>query len=500
MKHVYHLQRALHRLDERLRAVTGADEVDRIAHFELFSAVLTAAATPALLLAALVSPLAVPWLALGSLPLLPLYAVGVSACFLVRPVLLTRIPLRASLLALQLLVISAQVWAYDTPRGPAWTGCLVGVLVAVSRWPRPGLLVSAAWFTALCLGYELGASGLRGGVLAQEVTRELLITLLVAAVLAFAFRQLETIRRHLRDANTALHASTAYLRAVVEYMSEAILILGDDDVVRSANHAAAELFCAAEAALIGRPVAELLPRYDMSVPTLVRLATEQEPAARDMTAVRPGGQSIPVEVNTSLIVTHDGAVRILALRDTSAIRAQIASLTHRALHDDLTGLPNRVRLWDRLQARVADACSRGLSFSVLMLDLDGFKAVNDELGHRAGDRLLQLAAARLRGALRETDLVARIGGDEFAVLPGSDTGTGAAPQIAEKIAGAFGEPFSLDGRSVALGISVGIAHFPEHGEDAEVLLYRADSAMYAAKRAHAGWSVYAGAGTGRQAS
>jgi diguanylate cyclase (GGDEF)-like protein/PAS domain S-box-containing protein len=162
-------------------------------------------------------------------------------------------------------------------------------------------------------------------------------------------------------------------------------------------------------------------------------------------------------------------------------RASEERFQHQALHDALTRLPNRVLLHDRLSHAITSAARDREPVSLLVVDLDRFKEVNDTLGHSAGDRLLQEVSARFRATVRASDTVARLGGDEFAlVLPGADAP--AAATTAAKLLAALERPVVLDGWELPLGASVGIAAYPEHGSDADTLLRRADMAMYAAKR------------------
>ncbi len=157
-------------------------------------------------------------------------------------------------------------------------------------------------------------------------------------------------------------------------------------------------------------------------------------------------------------------------------------LAHRALYDGLTALPNRALLHDRLQAAVRAAHRAGGALALLYLDLDGFKGVNDRLGHHAGDLLLQQVAARLRGVLRASDTAARLGGDEFVVLLPGDDAAGAEAS-ARRLLDALASPCLLHGVPQRVMASLGIAVYPADGTDAEALLRRADGAMYRAKRA-----------------
>jgi diguanylate cyclase (GGDEF)-like protein len=158
-----------------------------------------------------------------------------------------------------------------------------------------------------------------------------------------------------------------------------------------------------------------------------------------------------------------------------------------ALHDVLTGLPNRLMLRERLQKAVASDGDR-VPTGLLLLDLDRFKQVNDTLGHAIGDALLREVGRRLTSMLRTSDLVARLGGDEFCVLLPDTTLLG-AQQVAAGVLELIHQPFVLEGRPVSIGVSIGVALFPEHGLTADALMRRADLAMYAAKRARSGWST-----------
>lgn len=159
-----------------------------------------------------------------------------------------------------------------------------------------------------------------------------------------------------------------------------------------------------------------------------------------------------------------------------------ATLRHRAHHDALTGLPNRVLLYDRLDHAIVGANRRGSRCALLLVDLDGFKEVNDTLGHPVGDALLQAVAGRLRGVLGPDATVARLGGDEFAmVLPDVDSPAD-AETAARRVLAALDDPPVVAGMPIPVGASVGIALAPDHGADASALLQRADAAMYRAKR------------------
>jgi diguanylate cyclase (GGDEF)-like protein len=171
-----------------------------------------------------------------------------------------------------------------------------------------------------------------------------------------------------------------------------------------------------------------------------------------------------------------GACLDITARKEAELRVE--SLAHT---DYLTSLPNRLLLMDRLSVAVRQSRRSGKRFALIYLDLDGFKPVNDSLGHASGDRLLQLAAERLTSCVRSTDTVARLGGDEFIVLLTEVSDGANAARIAEKILTALRQPYVLEGSEVSITASAGLSVFPEDGAEAEILLASADAAMYSAK-------------------
>ena len=173
------------------------------------------------------------------------------------------------------------------------------------------------------------------------------------------------------------------------------------------------------------------------------------------------------------------------------LRQQAEENRHQALHDALTGLPNRSLFHDRVQQALLAARRSGGSTAVLLIDLDRFKDVNDTLGHQSGDQLLQALGPRLRAVLRESDTVARLGGDEFGVLLPEVDDSHAALEVAAKLRDALGEAFTVGELILETEASIGVALFPEHGADVETLVRRADVAMYLAKEAHSGIELYA---------
>jgi diguanylate cyclase (GGDEF)-like protein len=178
----------------------------------------------------------------------------------------------------------------------------------------------------------------------------------------------------------------------------------------------------------------------------------------------------------------DGADAPHARAALDTLREAFCVAHTRASLDPLTGLMNRASFDRALELAVARAARTQAQFALLFMDLDGFKLVNDERGHRAGDVLLKEVATRIMSCVREDDLLARYGGDEFVVLLDQLASPELVDAIASRVIEALSRSFTLEGLTVRLSISIGVALFPEHGAEPAELLARADAAMYAAKR------------------
>ncbi|MEV8504644.1 sensor domain-containing diguanylate cyclase [Actinoplanes sp. NPDC051475] len=185
-------------------------------------------------------------------------------------------------------------------------------------------------------------------------------------------------------------------------------------------------------------------------------------------------------------VAMEGALIVDGARMRQAEQQHMAELTRQAYHDALTGLPNRSHLLERAEQEVEAAMATGGRIGLLLLDLDGFKRVNDTVGHHAGDALLQAVGRRLQGALRDHDVVARLGGDEFAILLTRNPDAESAATIAGRIHARLSRPYDIEGRKISVGASIGIALFPSDADDMTTLMRGADAAMYRAKRGGGG--------------
>lgn len=190
-----------------------------------------------------------------------------------------------------------------------------------------------------------------------------------------------------------------------------------------------------------------------------------------------------------VLLLASGLALLLSQRIARGCHAETTALTHRALHDSLTGLPNRTLLFDRLTHTLEEAHRHGHPVGLFILDLDRFKDVNDTLGHHSGDLLLKTVGERVSGLLRRSDTIARLGGDEFALLL-PHTPLSRAQRCAEKIIDCLETPIPTAGVDLDIDVSIGIAMYPDHGTDAETLLQHADVAMYKAKEHNLGYAIY----------
>lgn len=200
---------------------------------------------------------------------------------------------------------------------------------------------------------------------------------------------------------------------------------------------------------------------------------------------RKNGEIYPELLSVSVLRDVRGKIThyVGIFSDISERKASEEKILHLAHHDNLTGLPNRNLLYDRLTLALSGARRNHKKLALLFVDLDNFKAVNDGYGHHVGDELLKEVAQRLSGLFRSSDTVARLGGDEFLILINEVSDEAAAVAAAEKILAAIPSDLEIGGKKMGVTPSIGIAIYPEHGENLETLIQHADDAMYASKNA-----------------
>lgn len=356
------------------------------------------------------------------------------------------------------------------------------------RWPwRRGLaLLASIAAGSIALSFALQA----WSPMQLEVTPVLFAALLLFAG-GLAVRadrlDLKLLMRRLH-----LHRSGTLMRNVVEYSSEGIVTLTADHVIEFANPAAGAVFGMNPPDMAGRRFASLL-EGDTDPRAMDALIGDSAARPREAVGRRADGDSVPLELTANRMVVYDEVKYVLLIRDVTEQRAQQELLEYLALHDTLTGLPNRALLLDRVDQAIARARRENSQLALMLLDLDRFKQINDTLGHAMGDALLAEIGQALGAPLRRSDTIARLGGDEFAILLPAITSIAQVREVAERVAGELARPFQLGEMTVDVGVSIGIAMYPDHGEDSSQLMRSADVAMYVAKRERTTVSLYASA-------
>jgi diguanylate cyclase (GGDEF)-like protein/PAS domain S-box-containing protein len=302
-----------------------------------------------------------------------------------------------------------------------------------------------------------------------------------------------------KRAAAVLKESESRYRTLFDAAGDALLVIGDERII-DCNMKAARLFNAEGSALTGRHVrtliapvidAEATSAQDMAEEEWQALITHLSKEEQQWRGYRDGGEVFDAEVNLSQMMLEGRQMQLAIVRDVTERNRYIMAMEYQATHDSLTGLPNRKLLYDHTAEVLERARHGGSQVAMLLIDLDHFKEINDTLGHHSGDLLLKQIGPRLTPMLENgRTMLARLGGDEFAVLlPDIVDGMDAKIQ-AERLLCELRRPYDLSELRVEIGGSVGVALYPEHGEDVSNLLRCADIAMYHAKKSGIGVSIY----------
>jgi len=274
------------------------------------------------------------------------------------------------------------------------------------------------------------------------------------------------------------------LASIVESSDDAIMATDPDGIITIWNAGAEKIFELTAEEIKGKHLSTLAPADRREY--LTRICQGKEEQATHLDLAYPRKDAKQIHVSLSLSPLKDAEGRVVGLsgiaRDITRRAEREETIRHQALHDPLTDLPNRKLFMDFLALELAQARRNRKNLAVLFLDLDHFKQINDTLGHAAGDLLLQAVAQRLKGCVRESDTVARIGGDEFNVLMPDLHQTDDVGTVVGKIMGVFENPFRLDNVEIKATTSVGVSMFPDDGDTSSDLVQKADSAMYVAKQ------------------
>ncbi len=368
-----------------------------------------------------------------------------------------------------------------------------GIRVYTPEATGPSESAETSWHPEDALFATLdGAGGRHYGIISVDEPRDGLrpdtgLLEVLSAIAAHAAQTFENASRF-----GQLQSALQRHRAVIEHAQDGVIAIDARGRVLEFNPAAEKIFGYSSADVIGHELATLV------------IAPEDRDAHRrglargfatgdwrlmgqrvEMTGIRATGERLPVELSLTVIKdAEEGTAAVYGfIRDISERRRGEEQLAFLAYHDALTGLPNRVLVEQQVELALARARRSATSVALMFVDLDDFKDVNDRLGHAAGDQLLTDVAARLRGVLRDGDVLARQGGDEFLILiPDlSDDAVRSAEMVGAKVLGSLHEPFVVGTAEVRTGASIGISLFPADATDTEALLRHADAAMYQAK-------------------
>ncbi len=305
-----------------------------------------------------------------------------------------------------------------------------------------------------------------------------LLTSLSAPFFWFAF---------LRPLQRALQLESVKSHKIVEMAAEGIVSIDPKGKILSFNRAAQKIFGYNEKEIIGQNVRVLMPsphreKHDGYLSHYLQTGQAHIIGrTRELQALRKDGTTFPMELSVSEVKLGNSQLFTAMLRDISDQKLAQQRIEQLAHFDELTHLPNRSLFYDRLGQAITMAKRNKSSIALLFMDMDGFKRVNDTLGHHFGDMLLVKVAERLSRDVRESDTLARLGGDEFTLILNDTHGREAVAMVAKKLIESIGQSFDLEGHTVRIGVSIGIARYPDDAEAKGALLIVADKAMYAAK-------------------
>lgn len=298
--------------------------------------------------------------------------------------------------------------------------------------------------------------------------------------LALSFNTMAGQLRSSKEENTA---TAAFLDRVINSMVDSLVVVAENGLIHSVNHATCSMLGYEENALVGTSFASLFKDAQQCEELLATVVEGGSIREVEVEYLTRDDDAIPVLLSVSVMESHAGRTdfRICIAHNISLRKQAEHEIKYLAYNDQLTNLPNRILFTDRLQQAMVKADREPGTLAVLFFDLDRFKDINDTRGHASGDLLLWLVAHRFESMVRKSDTLARFGGDEFVLLCSGLSGAQDAARIAEKLLELLEVPFNLEGSDIFITASIGIVCYPADGKDAISLLKNADLAMYAAK-------------------
>ena len=402
------------------------------------------------------------------------------------------VPVYGSLPGIVVQALAAETVNLGAPKTvPTW-----GSLLLLATWiALAALLFDSSWRRNLVVLVLLSIAAV--GISVYGYTGSHLVIGCAAPMLAIALLFLAATVRSL-DIQTwraisyavGMRRRDALLKSVVQSSTDCIVCIDDDGIIKTANPAASRLFDCAAYDLVDEPIAKFITLLagDGASARLAALHGQ----IRECDARTLSGEVFPVEISVSRVRSISSTTERLhtaIVRDIRERRAQTKRLQHQATHDSLTALPNRDALLAHLERGLAPDRSQP-SIALLMLDLCRFKEVNDTLGHNVGDRVLCEVAQRFQQALGDRGFIARIGGDEFTVVLDQPHSAETIAHTSQALADCLRAPIDVAGISIEVGVSIGIARFPQDASEAGTLLRHADVAMYVAKKRGTPYEYY----------
>jgi diguanylate cyclase (GGDEF)-like protein/PAS domain S-box-containing protein len=340
--------------------------------------------------------------------------------------------------------------------------------------------IPVIFMTALAETCDKVSAFAAGGV--DYVTKPFQVEELLARItthLTLRAQQMQLLTR-----NAQLHASEVRYRRLFETANDGILLLDlETGKVTDVNASIVNMLGYSRDHFLNHRLCDVLPFKDIPGCRvgLVELQTRESVTFDHWRLETQDKSWVDVEFVGNVYQVDGAGVVQCNIRNITDRKQSEARIRYMALHDALTGLPNRILLQDRLTQAIALGCRNKERVAVLMLDLDHFKHINDSLGHHIGDGLLEAVSGRLKSCLRESDIVARLGGDEFVIALPAVSGDRAIEEVVHKVLESLLEPFHVEGHELQVSSSIGISRYPEDGDTPGILLRAADTAMYAAK-------------------